>query len=257
MIQSYTYLLINFFTVIICLVYSFHPRIKFNRHFGAYAKAALVVAVPFILWDAWFTRVGVWWFADQYTVGLRLLGLPLEEWLFFFCIPFSCVFTYYCLNKFFNLQWANRFNALLVLSSVAVCLGVALVFHQRLYPTVTALFAAGTLLYLHYVARAAWIGQASWVFFLLMPGFFAVNGLLTGTGLASPVVNYNPAEILNVRMLTIPVEDAVYGYAQFLLVVYFFTLFSKADRYENKPQNRTSRLGGTGSPAAVAVQHQA
>ncbi|TWF42947.1 lycopene cyclase domain-containing protein [Chitinophaga polysaccharea] len=82
-----------------------------------------------------------------------------------------------------------------------------------------------TLTYLHFIARKEWIGSASLVYFILMPGFFIVNGILTGTGINSPIVNYNPEEILNVRLLTIPVEDTVYGYAQFLLVIYFFKQF--------------------------------
>jgi len=50
---------------------------------------------------------------------------------------------------------------------------------------------------------------------------------LTGTGLESPIVNYNPKDFLGIRILTIPIEDAVYGYAQFLLVLYFFLKFKK------------------------------
>jgi len=46
--MSYTYILILFFTIIICFLSSFDSRILFHRHFGAFFKAALVVAVPFI-----------------------------------------------------------------------------------------------------------------------------------------------------------------------------------------------------------------
>jgi len=60
-----------------------------------------------------------------------------------------------------------------------------------------------------------------------MLGFFPVNGILTGTGIESPIVNYNPDEILNIRMMTIPIEDAVYGYTQFLLLIYFFKTFKR------------------------------
>jgi len=63
---------------------------------------------------------------------------------------------------------------------------------------------------------------------VLMIGFFPVNGILTGTGLESPIVNYNPDEIIGFRMLTIPVEDAVYGYSMFLLNLYFFKLFAES-----------------------------
>ncbi|WP_404980218.1 lycopene cyclase domain-containing protein [Chitinophaga pollutisoli] len=79
-----TYLLINFLAVIICFIFSFDRRIRFNEHFGAWLKAAMLVSVPFICWDVWFTEMGVWWFRDRYLTGIRIAGLPLEEWLFFF-----------------------------------------------------------------------------------------------------------------------------------------------------------------------------
>lgn len=223
---AYTYLLVNFLTVIICFIFSFDRRIQFNRYFSAFLKGSALVAGPFIIWDIWFARTGVWWFNSKYTLGWQIADLPFEEWLFFICIPFSCVFTYFCLDKFFDLSWTNRSSRTIVWITVVVCLSVAILYSEKLYPLVTALITAGTVLLLFYVAKADWVGRASLVFLVLMLGFFPVNGVLTGTGLESPVVNYNPQEILNVRMLTIPVEDAVYGYTLFLLNLYFFKLFS-------------------------------
>src|SRR5690606_36592837 len=97
--EKYSYLLINFFTIIICFIYSFHPKIRFDKYFGSFIKACIPVALFFILWDAWFTSLNVWWFNDRYLIGTRILGLPIEEILFFICIPFSCVFTFFCLEK--------------------------------------------------------------------------------------------------------------------------------------------------------------
>jgi len=235
--KPYTYLLINFLTVFICFIYSFDHRIQFNRHFPAFLKGSLLVAIPFIAWDIWFTSMGVWWFNTDYTTGIALAGLPLEEWLFFICIPFSCVFTYFCLDKFFDFHWTNAFNNMIVFVSVVVCLVLALVHQDKIYTFITFLSTAGVLIYLHFIARIAWIGQASFVYTLLMAGFFPVNGVLTGTGLESPIVNYNPENFMNVRMLTIPVEDAVYGYTQFLLNIYFFKLFQKKQLPENSAES--------------------
>lgn len=223
--KSYAYLLINLLTIIICFAASFDNRIKFNKHFGAYLKAALLAAIPYITWDIWFTKIGVWWFNENYTLGISIFGLPLEEYLFFFCIPFSCVFTYYCLNNFFDLSVMEKYSMFLTWLTVIVCLGTAIVFNNRIYPLVTSLTAAAVILLLKYAAKADWIGRASFTFFILMPGFFLVNGALTGTGLESPIVNYNPKQILNIRLLTIPIEDAVYGYTQFMIVVFLFKKF--------------------------------
>ena len=231
--MSYTYILILFFTIIICFISSFDSRILFHRHFGAFFKAALVVAVPFIAWDIWFTAKGVWWFNTDYTLGFVIGGLPIEEWLFFICIPFSCVFTYFCFDKFFKLDWLSSFNNLIVFFSLIVCSIVALLYYDRIYTLLTAVITFVVLFYLHFVRRVDWIGKASFVFTILMLGFFPVNGILTGTGLESPIVNYNPDDFLGIRMGTIPIEDAVYGYTQFLLVLYFFKQF-KSKSHENE-----------------------
>lgn len=223
---AYTYSSILFLTVIICFIASYDRRIRFNRYFGAFIKAAILVAIPFILWDIWFTAKGVWWFNTDYTLGLVIAGLPLEEWLFFIFIPFSCVFTYFCFEKFFKLGWLSVFNNLIVFVSVIVCSVIALLHYDKIYTLVTAVATIITLIYLHFIVRADWIGKASLVFTILMLGFFPVNGVLTGTGLETPIVNYNPGDFLGIRILTIPIEDAVYGYTQFLLVLYFLKYFN-------------------------------
>lgn len=225
--MAYTYSAILFFTVIICFIASYDKRIYFNRHFGEFLKSAIIVAIPFIAWDIWFTAKGVWWFNTDYTLGIVLAGLPIEEWLFFICIPFSCIFTYFCFEKFFRLGWLSGFNNLIVFISVVICSVMALLHYDKIYTLITAIATLTTLIYLHFIVRAEWIGKASLVFTVLMLGFLPVNGVLTGTGLESPIVNYNPRGFLGVRILTIPIEDAVYGYTQFLLVLYFFKLFKK------------------------------
>ncbi len=228
--MSFTYILVLFFTVIICFIASFDKRLQFNKHFGAFLKASVLVAIPFIAWDVWFTAKGVWWFNIDYTMGLNIAGLPLEEWLFFIFIPFSCIFTYYSIDKFFKMEWLSGFNNLIVFVTVIVCSVTALLYYDKIYTLITSLSAILTVVYLHFIAKADWISKASLVFTILMLGFLPVNGILTGTGLDTPIVNYNPDDFLGIRILTIPIEDAVYGYTQFLLVLYFFKHFKQSKK---------------------------
>lgn len=225
--MKFTYALILFFTVIICLIASFDRRIKFNQHFSAFLKAAIVMAIPFIAWDVYFTAKGVWWFNTDYTMGLNIAGLPLEEMLFFIFIPFSCVFTFYTIDKYYKWNALSGFNNILVFVSVIVLSVVALLNTDKIYTLVIAVVTIATLIYLHFIARSEWITKASVVFTILMLGFFPVNGILTGSFIENPIVNYNPTDFLGIRMFTIPIEDAVYGYSQFLLVLYFFKQFQK------------------------------
>ncbi|MCU7616370.1 lycopene cyclase domain-containing protein [Chryseobacterium sp. PBS4-4] len=230
---QYTYLAINFFTVIICFLFSFHPKIKFHRHFKAFLMASFLVAVFFIVWDVWFTKHGVWWFNDQYLIGSRLFGLPIEELMFFICIPFSCVFTYFCLDKFFKLDWKPDFEKVFVIISILLLLFLSVYFRSKIYPFVTFLTSAISLFILYFILKVQWIGKASLIYLILMPGFLAVNGILTGTGLDSPIVNYNPEKIIGLRIFTIPIEDTVYGYEMILWNLYFFHRFKNQKTEES------------------------
>lgn len=238
--QHYVYLLVNFLTVIVCFVFSFHPKIKFYLYFRAFAKASLLVAVFFILWDVWFTRTGVWWFNERYILGIYFFHLPLEEVLFFICIPFSCIFTYFCMDRFLRIRVSERIERLVVFFSMFFSLLICSLYPGRLYTLVTFCTTFFTLGMLYFVLRVNWIGKASLVYSILMIGFFIVNGVLTGTGLTEPIVNYNPEELLNVRLLTIPVEDAVYGYEMFLWNVFFFLYFSKSLKDRRRAQKSST-----------------
>jgi len=227
---QYTYLAINFFTIIICFIFSFHPKIKFHRHFKAFLLSSIIVALFFIAWDVWFTANGVWWFNDKYLIGKRLFGLPIEELLFFICIPFSCVFTYFCLDKFFKLNWKPTIEKVFVIISIITCIILAILFKDKIYSLVTFLTTAVTLMVLYFVLKVKWVGKASFIYLVLMPGFLAVNGILTGTGLDSPIVNYNPKDFIGFRILTIPIEDTVYGYEMILWNLFFFHKLKKDEQ---------------------------
>lgn len=52
------------------------------------------VAAVFLTWDLAAAARGTWWFSDRYTIGVRLAGLPVEEWLFFLVVPVCALLTY-------------------------------------------------------------------------------------------------------------------------------------------------------------------
>lgn len=230
---QYTYLAINFFTIIICFIFSFHPKIKFHRHFKTFLLGSSITAVFFIAWDVWFTANGVWWFNDKYLIGQRLFGLPIEELLFFICIPFSCVFTYFCLDKFFKLDWKPSVEKIFVIISIISCFILAVIFKDKIYSFVTFLTTAISMIVLYFILKVKWMGKASFIYLVLMPGFLAVNGILTGTGLDSPIVNYNPKDFIGFRILTIPIEDTVYGYEMILWNLFFFHKFKKHEQEQD------------------------
>lgn len=203
----YIYLLINLLSMSVPFAYSFTAHSGFSRHFPRAFLAIIAVAVPMIVWDVWFTAAGVWSFNPDYHLGLELFGLPLEEMLFFVCIPFACLFIYDSIKRFPRLALPERPVRMVLGVLAAVLLVTALLNTHRLYTSLC--FAVAGLLLVPLAAghlRHRVGHMATAYLFHLIP-FFLVNGLLTGI----PVVLYNDAENLGIRLGTIPLEDSMYS----------------------------------------------
>lgn len=223
--MKWLYLLLDFFTVLVPLIFSFHPKLNFYKRWKAFFFANFIVACIFICWDILFTKLGVWGFNPDYVLGIYFFNLPLEEVLFFICIPFACVFTYHCLNLFFTIKWKGRTQNIFVVSLSLILFIAGVYYHDRLYTAATFISLASVLLITNFFINKRWLGKLILVYPLLLIPFFIVNGILTGTGLQHPVVWYNNAENLSVRFFTIPVEDFFYGFELILGNVMLYELF--------------------------------
>lgn len=224
--MKYTYLFIDLGTLAIPLLFSFHPKIRFYRSWGSLLPALCVTAAVFIAWDRLFTHMGIWSFNKSYISGITFFSLPAEEVLFFFCIPYACLFTYHCLHPFLHFSWNRKTEATLVSTVSFILLLTGILHYDRLYTLVTFAGTALLLLFLKWIIKVKWLCKACSVYTILVLPFFIVNGLLTGTWLPEPVVRYNPAENLGIRIGTIPVEDVVYGLSLFIMNLSFYSWFS-------------------------------
>ena len=91
-----------FGSVFFPFVFSFERNVGYYKQWKALGIAIVIPGLFFIVWDALFTKLGFWSFNDQFILGPRLLGLPLEEWLFFVVIPFCSVFYSWLIT------WLNK-----------------------------------------------------------------------------------------------------------------------------------------------------
>ena len=170
----------------------------------------ILPAIFYIIWDIVFTKQGVWSFNENYITGIKLANLPIEEVLFFFVVPYCCVFIYECIRCYFPNISSNYFSGWM-LNTIGIMLLVAAIFyHERAYTFFTFFFngififiiASQKKYFRNFNNSAFLIAYA----IILIP-FLIINGLLTSI----PVVLYNDNENLAYRIYTIPFEDIFYG----------------------------------------------
>ena len=176
-------------------------------------------AVFFIVWDVIFTRRGVWGFNPDYITGARLFSLPLEEVLFFFCIPYACLFTYFALNHLMEKDYLFPHQDLVTGLLIVVLLVAGLYNIDRIYTSVTFLLTGTFLAWALLKLRPTYMGRFYIAYGLLLIPFLIVNGALTGSFTEEPVVWYNNEENTGFRLGTIPVEDMVYCLLMLLIPI--------------------------------------
>lgn len=227
--MQYTYLLVNFFTIIVPFLFSFHPKLRFYKTWNAFFPAVFLTGLVFVLWDMLFTGQGVWGFNDRYLTGLEIGNLPVEEVLFFFCIPYACVFTFHCLDLFLSKPGGLKMQKFITLSLVTFLLIFGIFNISKSYTATTFISFALLLLYAEFFLKVTWLTRFYVIYGILLIPFFIVNGILTGSWIEEQVVWYNPEEFMNFRIGTIPVEDAFYGAELILmnLLIYKYLLNRK------------------------------
>jgi lycopene cyclase domain-containing protein len=249
------YLLIDVSVIALPLLASFHSKILFHKTWRELFKAILWVAVPFLILDSIFTSLGIWSFNTEYITGIRLFNLPIEEVLFFISIPYACIFTYYCLDKFYDFSWNLKSENIFCILLSTFLLISGLLFWQNLYTSSTFISTALLCLFLKFGLHINWFGKAVSIFGILLFPFLLVNGMLTGTGLSAPVVRYNLSDILGIRIMTIPVEDFIYGFELFLgnlaLYLRFTNRFSPRHLHNCPVGIESEKINNSGKYRAV------
>jgi len=216
--DNFLYLYINFGTILFPLLFSFERRVAFFKQWRFLLPALLITATGFLLWDHIFTASGVWGFNARYTSGLQIGDLPIEEVLFFITIPYASIFIYAFLNYLYpETAFFDRNTLKINIALMLICGILLFAFYDRAYTAVNCSVALLLLAIQTFLIRGAYMGRFYRFYLWHLVPFFLVNGLLTGTGIAEPVVWYNNAETIGFRLFTIPVEDTLYSFSLMLM----------------------------------------
>lgn len=220
----WVYFYLHLFTFVPVFVLSFDKNVHYYKKWKALLPAILIVGLLFIGWDVFFTAQQVWGFNEKYLLGIHLLHLPIEEWLFFLTVPFACVFIYECLNFYIEKDLLAPIERPLTITMIFVFLTIGILYWGRLYTSTTFLLTGGFLLYHFLFVDGSYRSRFYLSYLVALVPFLIVNGVLTGGYTQQPIVLYNPEEYLGIRITSVPLDDAVYG---FLLIFGVVALFEK------------------------------
>jgi lycopene cyclase domain-containing protein len=218
--MKYTYLLIDLFTIVVPLVFSFHRRLNFYKSWYALLPAIIITGTIFIIWDSAFTYLGYWGFNPHYITGIAIGNMPLEEILFFICVPYACIFTFDCLERLMQAKIFASKIPVFNFSFASLCVVTAVYWHNRMYTFVTFLLLSILIGTACYIIKINWLLKFYLIYAVLLIPFLIVNGLLTGTGLKAPVVWYSNSALIGIRIITIPAEDIFYGMSLMNTLIY-------------------------------------
>ncbi len=219
--SKYLYLSINIFTLLPPLLFGFDRRVAFWHRNPRLPFSVSLVALIFILWDIYFTEIGVWSFNPEYLVGFNIVNLPLEEILFFFTIPLASVFIFQVVKHYLFKDRTEIHHSGLPRDKwknwgLPLVLALALIIFFQVRGIYTLTVLSLSILITPFCGQAPWWPVYRVSFLVHLLPFLLVNGILT----AMPVVKYNSTDILNLRVGTIPVEDFLYAHLLLLSNVF-------------------------------------
>jgi lycopene cyclase domain-containing protein len=220
--EKYLYLGVLLFAISYPLAQSFEHRIRYASQWKYLFPGMGLTAAFFIVWDIWFTQLGVWEFNPTYVLGFFWMDLPLEEWLFFLIVPFSSVFIYEVLIYFFPKDYFLPYGKAFVWILVPFLLVMSVLHLDKWYTSVN-FFVGALALTIHYlIFKEKYLGRFLFAYLVHLIPLMICNGILTGGLTEEPVVIYNNAENLGIRIWTVPIEDLIYSMILLIMNISFF-----------------------------------
>jgi lycopene cyclase domain-containing protein len=226
------YLLIDALIVLFPFLLSFKWKFAYYRYFKALFPAIAVVGIGYIIWDAIVTARGDWFFNYTYLSGISILGLPIEEILFFVVVPYSCIFIYENLQYFLP-DRKLPFNKIFYIGLSILFILAGLFFYNQDYTILALMSCAFFFLIATFFSPELLQSRNYWLYIgLSMIPFIIFNYLLTSI----PIVSYHPAAIWggdglwNGRFFSIPIEDFFYNFSMLSFYLLVYRCFKKRFR---------------------------
>ncbi|MBJ59752.1 MAG: hypothetical protein CMP64_04140 [Flavobacteriales bacterium] len=216
--NHFFYFILMLLTIAYPLAQSFERRIYYYKKWRLLFPSILLMMLLFIPWDICFTHWSIWDFNSDYICGIKVFLLPIEEWIFFIVVPFSCVFIHEVLNYFFNKNLESSSYSKISFFLAIVLALLSVMYSDKLY-TLVCFSLTSLSLFILSLYNPVWIGSFFRTFLVSLIPFLLINGFLTGSFTEQPIVRYSSNHIIGFRIINIPVEDSMYCLLMLLIVI--------------------------------------
>ena len=225
------YSLLLFISFIAPFALSFDKKLKFFKQWKYVLPSLVFVAFFYIAMDIYFTKSRIWGFNPSYHLPFRFFHLPIEEWLFFIVIPYACIFIHEAVVLYFPGFKLSPNTGKLITGSLILLLFLILILHSDKAYTVYVFSITIIALIISLFAGGRVIDRFYLTFLIILVPFILIDGMLTGGFMGKEVVWYNQNEILNIRLLTIPLEDTAYAFS---LILFNLLLIKELERLHKR-----------------------
>lgn len=105
-VENFQYLFVMAFCVVVTLPLEFVLDARVYRRPRRMLSALVPTFFAFVAWDVVAIRLGHWTFAPEYTTGVKIGNIPLEELVFFVVIPLCAMLSYEAVRNILRDGWA-------------------------------------------------------------------------------------------------------------------------------------------------------
>lgn len=206
-----TYYLFNVLVIAPVVLLSIFTDVQPHKDWRTLLRCVLLVSVPFMYWDIWAANEGHWGFNPEYVTSLRILSVPVEEFLFFVTVPFACLYVWGVICKHYKAKKLIPNSLLTIALTLGLLASFLLIFANwdngyTRSAGVAFLITVAVLWRQKILVRS----RQFWLFQAVLLGLFVVaNSVLT----ALPIITYGEASFIGFRIGTIPIEDFFFNFA--------------------------------------------
>lgn len=217
--KNFSYLLLLLGYLIIPVILGSQNKVRFVFRLRYLIPATLFTGAIFVMWDRRFIELGIWAFNPEYTTGIQLLKVPVEEWFSFIVIPWSAVYIYEWLKiRFENFEKPNLFVIVSLIGFIAMAV-LAYTYRRAMFSFFTFFLAAIYLGYTTFRNRfKKSMTKFYLTFFIMLLPFAVVSGVMS----RMRIVNYSTKHIMNINLADFPIEKFAY---LFLLLLINITIY--------------------------------